>query len=166
MGGWGWWGLGYDGVYGRFANEDYGRNSCYHLVVTSIGLILDPCTSFAHIVRRMDKLESLDVKLFCATAMDFYRTLVRHVIFESCFFFLECRGCLKYCILSVCILSFCCNSKRVVFSPESVAHLCSLFDLVKLFVLMPVITFGTLYICFQMLLHTVASRLKHFNDIG
>ena len=86
--------------YGRFANEDYGRNSCYHLVVTSIGLILDPCTSFAHIVRRMGKLESLDVKLFCATAMDFYRTLVRHVIFESCYFFLECGGCLKYCILS------------------------------------------------------------------
>ena len=95
MGGWGWWGLGYDGVYGRFANEDYGRNSCYHLVVTSIGLILDPCTSFAHIVRRMGKLESLDVKLFCATAMDFYRTLVRHVIFESCFFFWSVEGVLS-----------------------------------------------------------------------
>lgn len=67
-------------VYGRFANEDYGRNSCDHFAVTSVGSILDSCTSFAHIVRRMGKLESLDVKLFCATAMDFYRTLVRHVI--------------------------------------------------------------------------------------
>ena len=91
IGGGGGGGGGVGGVrvvfYGRFANEDYGRNSCYHLVVTSIGLILDPCTSFAHIVRRMGKLESLDVKLFCATAMDFYRTLVRHVILSHVFFF-------------------------------------------------------------------------------
>ena len=57
------------------------------LQMKTIGLILDSCISFAHIVRRMGKLESLDVKLFCATSMDFYRTLVRHVIFESCYFF-------------------------------------------------------------------------------
>lgn len=29
---------------------------------------------FSYIVGRMGKLESIDVKLFCAAAMDFYRT--------------------------------------------------------------------------------------------
>ena len=99
--------------YGKFENDDYGRNSCYHLVVTSIGLILDPCTSFAHIVRRMGKLESLDVKLFCATAMDFYRTLVRPVISESCdFFFWSVQVVLSAVSYGVFIFSFCCNSNQ------------------------------------------------------
>lgn len=35
----------------------------------------------------MGKLESIDVKLFCAAAMDFYRTQVRHFpLAESCLF--------------------------------------------------------------------------------
>lgn len=33
--------------------------------------------SFSYIVGRMGKLESIDVKLFLAAAMDFYRTQVR-----------------------------------------------------------------------------------------
>ena len=40
-------------------------------------LVLNTGVSFSHIVGRMGKLEGLDVKLFCAAAMDFYRTQVR-----------------------------------------------------------------------------------------
>ena len=42
-------------------------------------LALNTGVSFSHIVGRMGKLESLDVKLFCAAALDFYRTQVSRI---------------------------------------------------------------------------------------
>ena len=47
--------------------------------VRKYSLVLNTGASFSHIVGRMGKLESLDVKLFCAAAMDFYRTQVRRI---------------------------------------------------------------------------------------
>lgn len=44
-------------------------------------LALNIGVSFSHIVGRMGKLESLDVKLFCAAAVDFYRTQVRRITY-------------------------------------------------------------------------------------
>ena len=66
-----------------------------------ITLTLNSGISFSHIVGRMGKLESLDVKLFCAAAMDFYRTQVRQVFFCLCLsvtllstvLFLILKGC-------------------------------------------------------------------------
>lgn len=48
---------------------------------TKIECALNSGFSFSHIVGRMGKLESLDVKLFCAAGMDFYRTQVRWLTF-------------------------------------------------------------------------------------
>ena len=61
-------------------------------ISTFLKIALDRDLSFSYIVGRMGKLESIDVKLFCAAAMDFYRTQVRR--------FLQLKFSLILCLLS------------------------------------------------------------------
>ena len=51
---------------------------CWNIVLLS--LILNGNFSFSYIVGRMGKLEDIDVRIFCAAAMDFYRTQVKQVV--------------------------------------------------------------------------------------
>ena len=51
---------------------------CWNIVLLS--LILNGNFSFTYIVERMGKLEDIDVRIFCAAAMDFYRTQVKQVV--------------------------------------------------------------------------------------
>ena len=45
--------------------------------------ILNGILSFCYILGRMGKLEDIDVGIFCAAAMNFYRTQVRQVVAAS-----------------------------------------------------------------------------------
>ena len=45
--------------------------------------ILNGILSFSYILGRMGKLEDIDVGIFCAAAMNFYRTQVRQVVAAS-----------------------------------------------------------------------------------
>ena len=54
---------------------------CWNIVLLS--LILNGNFSFTYIVGRMGKLEDIDVRIFCAAAMDFYRTQVKQVVAAS-----------------------------------------------------------------------------------
>ena len=54
---------------------------CWNIVLLS--LILNGNFSFSYIVGRMGKLEDIDVRIFCAAAMDFYRTQVKQVVAAS-----------------------------------------------------------------------------------
>ena len=51
---------------------------CWNIVLLS--LILNGNFRFSYIVGRMGKLEDIDVRIFCAAAMDFYRTQVKQVV--------------------------------------------------------------------------------------
>ena len=54
---------------------------CWNIALLS--LILNGNFSFSYIVGRMGKLEDIDVRIFCAAAMDFYRTQVKQVVAAS-----------------------------------------------------------------------------------
>ena len=45
--------------------------------------ILNGILSFSYILGRMGKLEDIDVGIFCAAALNFYRTQVRQVVAAS-----------------------------------------------------------------------------------
>ena len=63
---------------------------CCNIVL--LNFILNDNLSFSYIVGRMGKLEDIDVRIFCAAAMDFYRTQVRQVIAASS---VSCKLCLR-----------------------------------------------------------------------
>ena len=54
---------------------------CYDFVLLT--LILNGILSFSYFLGRMGKLEDIDVGIFCAAALNFYRTQVRQVVAAS-----------------------------------------------------------------------------------
>ena len=54
---------------------------CYDFVLLTF--ILNGILSFSYFLGRMGKLEDIDVGIFCAAAMNFYRTQVRQVVAAS-----------------------------------------------------------------------------------
>ena len=54
---------------------------CYDFVLLTF--ILNGILSFSYFLGRMGKLEDIDVGIFCAAALNFYRTQVRQVVAAS-----------------------------------------------------------------------------------
>ena len=54
---------------------------CYDFVLLT--LILNGILSFSYFLGRMGKLEDIDVGIFCAAALNFFRTQVRQVVAAS-----------------------------------------------------------------------------------